>query len=575
MAIYHLSAKIISRGKHQSAIASAAYRSGQLLTDEINGKSFNYSRKADVAFSQIFLPNNAPKKFLDRQTLWNDIENFEKNCNAQLAREIEFALPIELPFQEQKKLACDFAKTFAQNGMCVDLAFHNKKGNPHCHLMLSMRSLDINGHWLPKNSVQYKLDCNGNKIPVLDKQGNQKKEKNGKRVFEKIVTPTNDWNNKDKILEWRKLYQNLANSALLNSNLTTQIDCRSYSDQGIKKIPFIHLGQAATAMERRSILTERGNFNRKIARINLLNQKLQDYIDVTKKIPSPDDIPATFLWISQTIKNIEKEKTRIENQLLNEIQLLKDSILLDSKEFKEFKDAENLVHHNDEQYWYYLDESNKLNAEIDKLKDNEPSKSLFDFLESEQHKTWRLTLEQKNLRLADAKQNEQYFALARDSSRKALTIAENNLSKKRNSISVNSSTIDNIQETLNAIIQDLQYLQKVRKNLITAITSISQNNSTIKQIEPKLESIFNTNQSRNKLKHFDTSPDIVRTLRITEQSITNKNFLAELNRNLGNDSITQLVAYSDPNTFKIPTDWDLLSELDKDELRQKKIWRSI
>lgn len=328
-------------------------------------------------------------------------------------------------------------------------------------------------------------------------------------------------------------------------------------------------------MERRGILTERGNFNRKIARINLLNQKLQDYIDVTKKIPSPDDIPATFLWISQTIKNIEKEKTRIENQLLNEIQLLKDTILLGSKEFKEFKDAENLVHHNDEQYWYYLDESNKLNAEIDKLKDNEPSKSLFDFLESEQHKTWRLTLEQKNLRLADAKQNEQYFALARDSSRKALTIAENNLSKKRNSISVNSSTIDNIQETLNAIIQDLQYLQKVRKNLITAITSISQNNSTIKQIEPKLESIFNTNQSRNKLKHFDTSPDIVRTLRITEQSITNKNFLAELNRNLGNDSITQLVAYSDPNTFKIPTDWDLLSELDKDELRQKKIWRSI
>ena len=574
MAIYHLSAKIISRGKNQSAIASAAYRSGQLLIDETNGKTFNYSRKSDVAFSQIFLPSNAPKKFLNRQTLWNDIENFEKNSNAQLAREIEFALPIELSLQQQIKLACDFAETFAQNGMCVDLAFHNKKGNPHCHLMLTMRSLDINGHWLPKNSVQYKLDCNGNKIPVLDKQGNQKKEKNGKRVFEKIVTPTNDWNNKEKLLEWRKLYQDLANSALLTSNITKQIDCRSYFNQGIKKIPSIHLGQAATAMERRGILTERGNLNRKISRINSLNQKLQDYIDVTKKIPSPDDISTTFLWISQTIKNTETEKTKIENKLLNEIQRLTDSILFDSQEFKAFKDAENLIHYNDQQYWYYREESNKLNTEINNLKDNEPARSLFDFLESEQHKNWRLSLEQKEIELTNAKNNEHYFALARDSSRKALTTAENNLSIKRNSISVHNAKIDTMEEELNTIIQDLQYLKKVRQNLITAIANISQTNLTIKQIESKLQNIFSISSFNNQLKNFDTSPNIARTLRIAEQNISNENS-AELNSNLGNDSITQLIAYSDPNTFKIPTDWDLLSELDKDELRHKKIGRYI
>ena len=574
MAIYHLSAKIISRGKNQSAIASAAYRSGQLLIDETNEKTFNYSRKSDVAFSQIFLPNNAPKKFLNRQTLWNDIENFEKNSNAQLAREIEFALPIELSLQQQIKLACNFAETFAQNGMCVDLAFHNKKGNPHCHLMLTMRSLDINGHWLPKNSVQYKLDCNGNKIPVLDKQGNQKKEKNGKRVFEKIVTPTNDWNNKEKLLEWRKLYQDLANSALLTSNITKQIDCRSYFNQGIKKIPSIHLGQAATAMERRGILTERGNLNRKISRINSLNQKLQDYIDVTKKIPSPDDISTTFLWISQTIRNTETEKTKIENKLLNEIQRLTDSILFDSQEFKAFKDAENLIHYNDQQYWYYREESNKLNTEINNLKDNEPARSLFDFLESEQHKNWRLSLEQKEIELTKAKNNEHYFALARDSSRKALTTAENNLSIKRNSITVHNAKIDTMEEELNTIIQDLQYLQKVRQNLITAIANISQTNLTIKQIESKLQNIFSINSSKNQLKNFDTSPNIARILRIAEQNISNENS-AELNSNLGNDSITQLIAYSDPNTFKIPTDWDLLSELDKDELRHKKIGRYI
>ena len=540
----------------------------------INGKTKKFARATVGLQPNANAPNNAPKKFLNRQTLWNDIENFEKNSNAQLAREIEFALPIELSLQQQIKLACNFAETFAQNGMCVDLAFHNKKGNPHCHLMLTMRSLDINGHWLPKNSVQYKLDCNGNKIPVLDKQGNQKKEKNGKRVFEKIVTPTNDWNNKEKLLEWRKLYQDLANSALLTSNITKQIDCRSYFNQGIKKIPSIHLGQAATAMERRGILTERGNLNRKISRINSLNQKLQDYIDVTKKIPSPDDISTTFLWISQTIRNTETEKTKIENKLLNEIQRLTDSILFDSQEFKAFKDAENLIHYNDQQYWYYREESNKLNTEINNLKDNEPARSLFDFLESEQHKNWRLSLEQKEIELTKAKNNEHYFALARDSSRKALTTAENNLSIKRNSITVHNAKIDTMEEELNTIIQDLQYLQKVRQNLITAIANISQTNLTIKQIESKLQNIFSINSSKNQLKNFDTSPNIARILRIAEQNISNENS-AELNSNLGNDSITQLIAYSDPNTFKIPTDWDLLSELDKDELRHKKIGRYI
>ena len=575
MAIYHLSVKIISRGKNQSAVASAAYRSGQKLTNLIDNKTFDYSRKSDVAFSKIFLPERAPKKFSDRQTLWNDIESSERNCNAQLAREIEFALPVELSFQEQKQLACSFAETFAQNGMCADLAFHNKPNNPHCHLMLSMRSLDSDGNWLPKNRVQYKLDSNGNKIPVLDKNGNQKKEKNGKRIFEKIITPQNDWNNKEKIFEWRKLYQDLVNSALLKAGTKEHVDCRSYSIQGIKKLPTIHLGQAATAMEQRGIITQRGNFNRQIISTNTLNQQLQDYIDLTKKIPPANDPATTFLWLSRSIKNIKKDKEKLEEQLRYEIDLLKNFALRDSIELKAVNDAKSSVISNDENYWKYHNLVSNLNMEVNQLKNNEPDKTVFNFLESKRHKLWKLTLQQKNIELQDAHRNEDYFALARESSRKSIDIAESNFRTKYNSTSVTSIKTSELQQQINELEQDLQYLNLILKNLSAAVTSIPKINTAIKKFNLKISDIFTDNQPKTNLEKFDTSPHFIRILRTTEQNITNQNFLTALTQNLQENSTVQLIAYSNPNVFKIPTDWELLSELDKDELKQKKIWRSI
>lgn len=127
MAIYHCSIKIISCGKGRSAVAAAAYRSGTKLANEWDGIIHDYTRKGGIVHSEILLPKNAPLSFADRSTLWNSVEQIEKSCNAQLAREIEVAVPNELQRAEQIKLVQDYCAAFVQDGMCVDFSIHAPK----------------------------------------------------------------------------------------------------------------------------------------------------------------------------------------------------------------------------------------------------------------------------------------------------------------------------------------------------------------------------------------------------------------------------------------------------------------
>lgn len=146
IAIYHCSIQIISRSDGRSAVAAAAYRSGTNLVNEWSGRPANYDRKKGIAYSEIMLPDNAPASFSDRQTFWNSVEMNEKRADAQLAREIEVALPQELPLEEHKKIIHAYCQQFVDAGMCVDFSIHDKHdGNPHCHIMLTMRALDENG----------------------------------------------------------------------------------------------------------------------------------------------------------------------------------------------------------------------------------------------------------------------------------------------------------------------------------------------------------------------------------------------------------------------------------------------
>ena len=264
MAIYHLSIKIISRGKGKSAVAASAYRSGEKIKNEYDGIVHDFTRKGGIAHTEILLPQNAPQEFSDRETLWNSVEKVEKNKNSQLAREIEVALPKELDREKQINLVREYVKeNFVKVGMCADIALHDKNdGNPHCHILLTMRPLNEDKTWGAKSKKEYILDENGEKVKL--KNGNYKTRK----------INTTDWNEQDKAEEWRKAWADITNKYLEENSIHDKVDHRSYQRQGIEQIPTIHLGVSATQMEKKGIATDRGNINREIKHQNAILREI-------------------------------------------------------------------------------------------------------------------------------------------------------------------------------------------------------------------------------------------------------------------------------------------------------------
>ena len=273
IAIYHCSIKIISRGKGKSAVAAAAYRSGEKLKSEYDGQSHDYTKKAGVAYTEILLPENAPPEFSDRSSLWNSVEKIEKSKNSQLAREIEIAIPNELTRQQQISLVREYVKdNFVDNGMCADIAIHDKEdGNPHAHIMLTVRPLNGDGTWGAKSKKEYILDSNGEKIRL----------KNGDYKTRKVNTV--DWNDKEKAELWRSKWADTANRYLAENEHAERIDHRSFERQGIEQIPSVHLGVAASQMERKGIATERGNINREIKAQNKILAEIKSKLSALKK----------------------------------------------------------------------------------------------------------------------------------------------------------------------------------------------------------------------------------------------------------------------------------------------------
>ena len=257
IAIYHCNISIVSRGKGKSAVAAAAYRSGEKLTNEWDGMTHDYTRKGGVVHTEIMLPPHAPPSFSDRSTLWNSVELYEKTGNAQLAREIDAALPIELSREEQIRLVREYCSSqFVSRGMCVDYAIHDTgKGNPHCHIMLTMRPLDERGAWAAKSKKEYDLD-------EIDLTG---------------------WNDKDNTLLWRKAWADFTNDFLERNGSPERIDHRSNAERGIDEIPTVHMGVAACQMEKKGIATEKGELNRNIQKANRLIREIRAQIGKLKE----------------------------------------------------------------------------------------------------------------------------------------------------------------------------------------------------------------------------------------------------------------------------------------------------
>lgn len=284
MAIYHMSIKNISRGKGKTAIAAAAYRSGTILTDSETGITHNYVKKSEVAYTEIILPEHAPAEYANRETLWNEVQKIETQDRARLAREWEVALPNELDLDQAKTLIHDFAGSLVAEGMCIDLAIHWKDGNHHAHIMGTTRPIGKDGKWAPKERKGYKLDAEGNKIPVIDtKTGKQKIGARGRKMWQRETVQANNWNRREKVEEWRKRWADCCNKYLAREQ---QIDHRSYERQDLMQLPTVHEGYAARLMEQRGSASDRCRLNRDIRLYNyitLLHQKLKQELKLLKQ----------------------------------------------------------------------------------------------------------------------------------------------------------------------------------------------------------------------------------------------------------------------------------------------------
>lgn len=220
MAIYHCSAKIISRSSGRSATGAAAYRAGMEITDERTGLVHDYSRKGGVDDSLILAPDHAPSWVHDRAQLWNQVEQAEKRKDAQVAREVEVALPRELSPEQMRELVTGYARSqFVDKGMIADVNIHHAKSdNPHAHILLTTREISPDGFG----------------------------QKN------------RDWNRKELLQEWREAWEIHANKALELAGHEQRIDHRTLEAQGIERVPQIHIGAKVVEMEQRGQRTERG-----------------------------------------------------------------------------------------------------------------------------------------------------------------------------------------------------------------------------------------------------------------------------------------------------------------------------
>ncbi|WP_166145297.1 Ti-type conjugative transfer relaxase TraA [Methylosinus sp. RM1] len=235
MAIYHLHVKVVGRKAGSSAVASAAYRSASRLRDDRRGRSHDFSAKRGVVHSEVLLPENAPEPWKDREQLWNDVEALEIRKDAQLAREVEFALPREMTERQGIELARDFVRSeFVDRGMIADLNVHwdmaeDGMPKPHAHVMLTMRSVDENGF--------------------------------GPKVRE--------WNRTEMLERWRERWAELANERLAELDVDARIDHRSLEAQGIVLEPQSQIGAPAHRIAGEGLeVADRVEMHREIAHGN-------------------------------------------------------------------------------------------------------------------------------------------------------------------------------------------------------------------------------------------------------------------------------------------------------------------
>ena len=341
MAIYHLEAKIVSRGAGRSAVAAAAYLSCSRMLNEYDGVQHDYTRKQGLGWRQVFLPATAPAEWQDRETLWNAVEETETAKDSRLAREFVAALPIELSREEQIQLLQDFIKEqFVADGMCADAAIHDPYPpghNPHAHILLTVRPLDEKGKWQYKTEKEYLCVKDGEergftaaefKQAQADGWEKQYQYKVGKKKV--YMTPsaaqaqgyeriskypkstkygrqnpiTERWNSDEQLVLWRQAWADVTNLHLERTGHEERIDHRSHAERGLLERPTVHEGVVARAMEKKGIISDRCELNRQIKADNALLRELKAEI---KKLAA---------MIARTVPTIAEGLEKLRSRVL-------------------------------------------------------------------------------------------------------------------------------------------------------------------------------------------------------------------------------------------------------------------
>lgn len=311
MALYHFHVEQIKRSEGRTAVASAAYRAGEKLHNLWDGETHDYTKKGGIVLTEIILPEHAPQRFLDRSTLWNEVEQVEKHYKAQLAYSFDMALQNEFSMEENIKLAREFVqKYFVSEGMICDLAVHQpdrEEGgipNPHFHVLVPIRPLNADGTWGDKQHRVYHLDEDGNRI----------KKENGGWEFDAV--PTTNWGRPETLDMWREAWANMVNARFGEKGLDCRIDHRSFVDQGLDLIPTVHEGPHVRKMEKKGIRTEKGELNRWIKATNRMLRSMRATIAALKE------------WI-QEAKEILKEPQEVYlADLLRESLRMRDAVAM-------------------------------------------------------------------------------------------------------------------------------------------------------------------------------------------------------------------------------------------------------
>ena len=310
MAIYHLEAKVVSRGAGRSAVAASAYLSCSRLYNDYDGIQHDYTKKQGLVWQDVFLPEYALQEWQDREKLWNAVEEVETAKDSRLAREFVVALPIELSREQQIELLQEFIRgQFVSDGMCADAAIHDTDGhNPHAHILLTVRPLDEQGKWQYKTEKEYLCMKNGEERgftsaefrtaqnegwekqypyklgkkkvymtpSAAEERGLVRADKHPKSTRYGRQNPISErWNSEEQLTAWRAAWADVSNRCLERAGHEERIDHRSNAARGLDEQPTIHEGVTARALERKGIIADRCEINRQIKADNALLRELK------------------------------------------------------------------------------------------------------------------------------------------------------------------------------------------------------------------------------------------------------------------------------------------------------------